>query len=368
MVYFFVVFANKFNLRIPMKPAKHKTLSAFLSPLLLILICCSMVAVLIILEEVGQPTIPAPAPAAIGGSASTGGTPTDEQQADLISYFFGDLPSVVAVPARLVFVAAIFLIAFILHRLAWLISDGLLNSESWGRTLVWSSYRFNTKSSSKPKMRKERRRTIQHLVASAISVAAFGTVLFVGLSQFLSPGALAVVTGLLTAAFGFGARTLIGDLLAGMSNLFEDNFDVDEKVEIAHVTGNVEGVVENVNLRTVSIRAPSGELFIIPNGEVRILRNFSRGRFSTADILLSVLTVDLQRTLPVLEDLGDQAAMQMPDLLETWQVVSEEGILGQHTQLKLIIKTRFGRAAQARTSLLTMVQEHLIKNEITLSD
>ena len=355
-----------------MKSPKRKLFSTILSTLLLVLICCAMVAVLIILEEVEQSTISNSAPVMPGSSTNPDDVSPGEQQVDLIAYFFGDLPSVVSVPARLVFVAAIFVIAFVFHRLAWLISGGLLSSESWGRTLVWSSYHFNTRSARtvapKPKMRSGRRRTIQHLIASAISVAAFGIVLFVGLSQFLSPGALAVITGLLTAAFGFGARTLIGDLLAGMSNLFEDNFDVDEKVEVAHVTGNIEGVVENVNLRTVSIRAPSGELFIIPNGEVRVLRNFSRGRFSTADIVFSIRTDDLQRTLPLLQDLGHQAALENPDLLEPWQVVSEEGKLGQHTELKLIIKTRFGRAAQARTKLLALVHERLALANIALGD
>jgi hypothetical protein len=75
----------------------------------------------------------------------------------------------------------------------------------------------------------------------------------------------------------------------GISFIFEDTFDVGEKVEIL----NVEGVIEAVNLRTSTLRAPTGELYIVPNGEIRLIRNFSRGRFSITKITLKLAGEDL---------------------------------------------------------------------------
>jgi hypothetical protein len=101
---------------------------------------------------------------------------------------------------------------------------------------------------------------------------------------------------------------------------------------------------------------------------VRVVRNFSRGRFSTADVRLKIAAADLSRALPLLEELGREAVALLPNLLEPWQVISESGIIGQQTELTLLAKARFGRAAEMRPRLLALVQEHLAEVGIPLAD
>lgn len=280
------------------------------------------------------------------------------------------LAGVFSVPFRVMLVIFIFVVAVAIHSMAWNIAGWLLNSRRWNQLFVWSSHglRVTGIKVETSQMRAERRRTIQLLIASSISITVFFTAVMLSLAQFLDAGALAVITGLLSAAFGFGARTLIGDLLAGISNIFEDNFDVGEKLEIAYVSDTVEGVVESVNLRTTLIRAPSGELLIIPNGEIRMLRNYSRGRFSTANVKLKIATTDLPRALQLLDDLSRDAVSELPNLLEPWQIISEEGSMGEHTELTLLVKTRFGQAATLRPNLLALVQRNFQEANITLVD
>jgi len=153
-----------------------------------------------------------------------------------------------------------------------------------------------------------------------------------------------------------------------MGFIFEDSFDVGEKIEIASVTGKVEGVVESMNLQTTTVRAPTGELYVVPNSEIRILRNFSRGRFSTAHIKLKLATVDLERTLPLLSELGSEAIVLLTHLMGSWQVISETGALGAHTELTLLAKASFGQAAELRPCLLALVQERLAEADIVLVD
>jgi small-conductance mechanosensitive channel len=282
------------------------------------------------------------------------------------------LPSILSLPFKVVFMGAFFLVAFIIHRLAWLIAGGLLHSPLWSRIFLWSSNRLKSShfklDVAEAGMRLERQHTIQHLVASTISVMAFVIAVLLSLGQFLSAETLALLAGLFTAAFSLGARPLIADTLAGMSFIFEDNFDVGEKVEIASVTGKVEGVVETMNLQTTIIRAPTGELYVVPNSEIRILRNFSRGRFSTAHLTLKLATVDLNEALPLLAELGSEATILLPQLLGPWQVISEAGALGEHTELTLLSKTRFGQAAELRPHLLALVQARLAEADIGLVD
>lgn len=282
------------------------------------------------------------------------------------------LPAVLALPFKVIFIGAFFLVAFIVHRLAWHIAGGLLHSPLWSQVFLWSSNRLRSShfklDVAEARMRTERQHTIQHLVASTISVAAFVIAVLLSLGQFLSAETLALLAGLFTAAFSLGARPLIADILAGMSFIFEDNFDVGEKVEIASITGKVEGVVETMNLQTTIIRAPTGELYVVPNSEIRILRNFSRGRFSTAHLKLKLATTDLNEALPLLVELGSEAVILLPQLLGPWQVISEAGALGQHTELTLLSKARFGQAAELRPHLLALVQERLTTAGIGLVD
>lgn len=210
----------------------------------------------------------------------------------------------------------------------------------------------------------QRQATQQSLIASAISFLAFAIATLLSLALFVSLNTLVWIVGLFSAAFGLGARPIISDFLTGVSLIFEDTFAEGEKVELTGVVG----VIEAVNLRTTSLRAPTGELYIVPNGEVRVVRNFSRGRFSSADIKLRIAAADLERALPFLEGLGSEAVMLLPNLLEPWEVISEAGVIGEKTELTLVAKARYGKAAEMRPRLLALVHERLAEVGIALTN
>jgi small conductance mechanosensitive channel len=126
------------------------------------------------------------------------------------------------------------------------------------------------------------------------------------------------------------------------------------------------GVVEHVSLRTTWVRSATGELFVVPNGDIRTVRNFSRGRFSMANITIKIAAADFQQTLPLLTELSHEAVTLLPNLLEPWKIISESGTIGEHAELTLIAKSRFGRAADMRPQLLALIQERLTEADIAL--
>ncbi len=208
----------------------------------------------------------------------------------------------------------------------------------------------------------DRRKTIHFLLRSAISFLAFfaAGVAIVGL--FVSIDTLVWVVGLFSAAFGLAAKPVISDVLTGFNFLFADTFSVGEKVEM---TG-IEGVVEAINLRTTFLRAPNGELYVIPNGEIRIVRNFSRGKFSPCNVVLRIASSYLGRALPLLERLKPEAMLMLPDMIEPWKVISEGGVIGQQTELTILAKARFGKAAEMKPHLLKLIQESFSNEGIGL--
>lgn len=85
-------------------------------------------------------------------------------------------------------------------------------------------------------------------------------------------GALIAVTTILGAAIGFGAQSLVKDLLAGIFIVFEDQYGVGDWVEI----GSVSGEVEKVGLRVTEVRDIHGTLWFVRNGEINEVGNASQ--------------------------------------------------------------------------------------------
>ncbi|MBK8903825.1 MAG: mechanosensitive ion channel family protein [Anaerolineaceae bacterium] len=249
-----------------------------------------------------------------------------------------------------VHIAVYFLLAYLVHRLSSRLARRVL--------------RIGSLANKRRQLRLERQNTLTSLVASAITFLSVVTAVLLSLSLFIDGETLVWMVGLFAAAFGLGARPLVSDFLTGVGFLFEDTFDVGEKVDIL---GN-EGVVETVNLRTTTLRSPSGEIFVVPNGEIRIVRNFSRGRFSPATVLIKLNAEDLSKALPILEDLGKEALLILPNLLEPWQIISQSGALGQQTELTLVAKAKYAMGAEMRPRLLALVHERLNEAGIQLAD
>ena len=84
-------------------------------------------------------------------------------------------------------------------------------------------------------------------------------------------GALIASAGILGAALGFGAQSLVRDLISGMFIIFEDQFGVGDSVDL----GQANGVIETVGLRVTQVRDVSGTLWYVRNGEILRVGNSS---------------------------------------------------------------------------------------------
>ena len=219
--------------------------------------------------------------------------------------------------------------------------------------------------------RPERLEVVVGVISDLISVLAFflAALAIIASAEAVRADDLIWVVGLLSAGFGFAAKPFISDYFSGLSFVFGDRFAVGEKLGLAGLPGgDVEGVVERANLTNLHLRARSGELIVVPAGEIRVIRNFSRGLFSTANVRLRVPSVQLERTLAALDDFREEAVVRIENLIEPWQVISETGEIGDDTVLTLLIKARFGQAATLRPRILAFLQKRLAEAEIALVD
>ena len=85
--------------------------------------------------------------------------------------------------------------------------------------------------------------------------------------------------GVVTAALAFGAQALVKDLLAGYSIFAQDQFEVGDYIELMLGTNSqVSGIVEAVGMRTTRLIDKGGRTLFIPNGNIYVVTNASKGR------------------------------------------------------------------------------------------
>ena len=82
--------------------------------------------------------------------------------------------------------------------------------------------------------------------------------------------------GVISVVLGFGAQSIVRDLLAGTFLLFEDTFDVGDGVELTTGNGVVSGTVEAINLRETRVVDSRGSLVSVPNGNIIFAANTTR--------------------------------------------------------------------------------------------
>jgi small-conductance mechanosensitive channel len=119
----------------------------------------------------------------------------------------------------------------------------------------------------------QRTKTIASVLDNFATWAIAITALVMTLSELgINVGALIAVSTVLGAAIGFGAQSLVKDILSGIFIVFEDQYGVGDWVEI----GSVSGEVERVGLRVTEVRDIHGTLWFVRNGEIIQVGNASQ--------------------------------------------------------------------------------------------
>jgi moderate conductance mechanosensitive channel len=125
-----------------------------------------------------------------------------------------------------------------------------------------------------PERRRQRAEAIGSVLRSTVTAVVFAIAVLLMLSELnfnLAP--LIASAGIAGVALGFGAQTLVKDVISGIFMLLEDQYGVGDVVDLGEATG----VVEAVGLRITTVRDARGVLWYIRNGEIIRVGNKSQG-------------------------------------------------------------------------------------------
>jgi small-conductance mechanosensitive channel len=187
-----------------------------------------------------------------------------------------------------------------------------------------------------------RAETLGNVLRSMASVVIWSIALVTVLGELDVPlGPLVASAGIAGVALGFGAQSLVKDVITGMFMLMEDQYGVGDIVDLGEATGTVEAVT----LRTTRVRDVEGTVWHVPNGTVVRVGNMSQ---QWARALLDVdvaYGTDIDQAKAVIEQTAD-ALWQDPDwsddILEEPEVWGLQQLAPDALQIRLVVKTKPG--------------------------
>jgi small conductance mechanosensitive channel len=216
--------------------------------------------------------------------------------------------------------AGIIILANIIKKLAYMLIDSLFNKDQ-GEELNRANQRV---------------KTLNTLLKSAIRYLIY----FIGVTMSLEvlgipTSSILAGAGVVGLAVGFGARSLVEDVITGFFILFEDQFSVGDYIE----TAGVSGIVEGIDLRITKIKNFDGDLHIVPNGNIKQVTNYT---VADTRVLVDVgisYEEDVSEVINILKDYCLELAQDMKGINEGPQVLGVENLGDSSVVLRILAWT-----------------------------
>lgn len=209
-----------------------------------------------------------------------------------------------------------------------------------------------------------RAETLVRVLGNTISVIIYFFALMQILQIFfhVTPSSLLAATGIVGVAFGFGAQSLVKDVISGFFLLLENQIAVGELVTINSFTG----AVQTMTLRTTVLQNAGGDLYTIPNGSITEVTNQSRCERSVIVEAPVSYECDLNNAMAVLQKAAEKAAEEMNNLHGTPEVLGVSMLAGSSVNLRLCAKCSPGEQFSVERELLRRIKYALDEADIEI--
>lgn len=207
--------------------------------------------------------------------------------------------------------------------------------------MIENFFKVKSKSKSHLKGNAKRNQTLISVLQNTVSILIWFVVVMMVLQTFNVPVAtLLAGAGVVGLAIGFGAQSLVKDMITGFFIILENQFDKSDFVRInTSGTTVAEGEVLFIGLRITKIQGYEGELFIIPNGTINEVVNFSKyNSIAFLDMNISI-DEDLDRVEDLLGRFSENAMDIEATLTEPPQVLGINDIVNGEAIMRVMLIT-----------------------------
>ena len=190
-----------------------------------------------------------------------------------------------------------------------------------------------------PSEKEKRAKTLSGIINTTIGIAIYTVAAIMVISECgIAIGPLLAGAGIAGIAVGFGAQSLVKDIISGFFIRLENQIRIGDVVNIAGVAG----LVEAINLRTTRLRDLEGKVHIIPNGLIEVATNFTR-EWSRALVEIGVAyKEDVDHVISVLKETGEQLRADpafSESILEPMTVLGLDSFGDSSVNIRLFFKT-----------------------------
>ena len=205
-------------------------------------------------------------------------------------------------------------------------------------------------------------------LAGVINGVGVAVVFFIALLQILSLlginlGPLLASAGIVGLAIGFGAQTLVHDVINGFFILMEDHFDIGDGIR----TAGVKGTVEQMSLRRTVLRDDDGTVHIIPNSQITLVSNMTRDWSQVALKVSVAYDEPSDRIVSLLQQIGEDVRHDPAfenDIVSDVQVPGIERVGIGEADYLMLIKTLPGNQYAISRELRRRIKEEFTKQGI----
>jgi small-conductance mechanosensitive channel len=212
--------------------------------------------------------------------------------------------------------------------------------------------------------KKSRLRTLLPIARNILFIVFAVMAVLMALSSLgIEVGPLIAGAGVVGVAIGFGAQTLVKDVISGVFYLLDDAFRVGEYIQ----AGSYKGTVESFSLRSVKLRHHRGPLYTVPFGELGAIQNMSR------DWVIDVLRVsvtydtDLDKVKRIIKEIGKQLQADpefAPNILQTLKMQGVDQFGDFAITIRLKMMTKPGEQFTIRRRAFAMIKKAFKENGI----
>jgi small-conductance mechanosensitive channel len=179
-------------------------------------------------------------------------------------------------------------------------------------------------------------------------------------------GPLIAGAGVVGVAIGFGAQTLVKDVISGMFYLLDDAFRIGEYIQ----SGNYKGTVESFSLRSVKLRHHRGPLYTVPFGVLGAIQNMSRDWVIDKLMIGVTYDTDLDLARKLIKEIGKQLQADpecAPHILEPLKMQGVEAFGDYAIQIRMKMMTKPGEQFVIRRKALALINKAFKANGISFA-
>jgi small-conductance mechanosensitive channel len=214
-------------------------------------------------------------------------------------------------------------------------------------------------------LRAQQIRTLADVVYSVgLSIIIFFAGIQILQTLKINIGPLLASAGIAGLAIGFGAQTLVKDVINGFFILIENQYDIGDVVKLA----GVQGSVESLTLRRTILRDADGTVHTIPNSEIKIVSNQTRDWTQLAMHVSVDYKEDSERVVRLLKEVGNELRNEAQ--FSSWivaepEVPGIERVSGSEVDYLMLVKTMPGRQFPVSRELRRRIKDCFQKHNIS---